>query len=337
MIVMAFGKFIGQKEIKRRLSVMMQGEPSQSFLFTGPVGSGKRTIAGELAKALVCENPTADGACNNCNCCRYYDAGTLPDVVRLDGEESNIKVADVRRTVVSGSAMPPQIARRKVFLIDCDKLNEEGQNAILKSVEEPPAGAVFILMAADKSHLLPTILSRVIEFKLVGYSEEEIRSIVKTRYGDIDNGRLEFITDFSAGLPGKAIAMCEDEEFGELRDKIFDIMIKMPEKSYTDILYDDFAFWDENKSRVDDLLVFMLWVIGDIAMMLKAPDSADIRYKDKKDEIRGMISRHSYLSTTRLGNCATAVNEMIRGMNVNVNYESACCSMLLKVHKELRQ
>ena len=59
---MAFGKFIGQKEIKRRLSVMMQGEPSQSFLFTGPEGSGKHTIASELAKALVCEAPTPDGA-----------------------------------------------------------------------------------------------------------------------------------------------------------------------------------------------------------------------------------------------------------------------------------
>ena len=333
---MAFGKFIGQKEIKRRLSVMMQGEPSQSFLFTGPEGSGKHTIASELAKALVCEAPTPDGACGSCNCCRYYDAGTLPDVVKLD-EEGNIKVADVRRIVVSGTGMPPQISKRKVFIINCDKLNEEGQNAILKSVEEPPVSCAFILMAADKSHILPTILSRVIEFKLACYSEEEIRSVVKMRYPDVEEEKLGFITDFAAGIPGRAIAMVDAEEFAEFRDRVFDMIITMPKKTYTDILYKDFAFLDENKSRIEDILVFMLRVISDIAIMLKVPDSGEIRYKDKAGQIRAMLSECDHLTTTSLARASDAVDELVKGLKVNVSYESACCSMLLKIHKELKR
>ena len=163
---MSFSELIGQYEAKKRLGVPLVGQPGHAFLLIGPSGIGKKTLGREFAKGLLCSHPTENGGCGTCPNCIYMREHTHPDYreLLLASGEKNIKVADVRSKILSDVGIMAQIATRKVYLIDADGLAEEGQNALLKTLEEPPSHAIFIL-ATTEVHKIPiTILSRCQRF-----------------------------------------------------------------------------------------------------------------------------------------------------------------------------
>ena len=99
---MAFSDLIGQNGIKKTLAAAVSERQSGTFMFEGPLGSGRHTFAEEFAKALMCDDPGENGACGKCNCCKYYDAGTTPDVVRVykPSDSKNVKVSYIKETIV---------------------------------------------------------------------------------------------------------------------------------------------------------------------------------------------------------------------------------------------
>lgn len=338
---MGFLSIVGQTELKKRLTNMISGQMPQSFLISGAQGMGKHLVAEELAKSLMCSNPTSAGACGKCNNCRYFEAGTHPDIKRIeatDGRKS-IRIADLRSEVSGDIAVNPQLAPRKVYVINGDQLGNESQNLLLKSLEEPPRGVAFILMVSDSSRIIPTIMSRVTELKLRTYSGEEIKEILKRKIAEdgkepVSDDRLSFVASFSSGIPGRALSLADDETFAEARDRIVNLVISMPSMSLTDLLYDEFSFWDKNRDRIEEMLLLLLWTLGDLSALLATPDKGIIKNADKERELIGFLSDNKWISYINISNAANAVTEFARGLKVNVNFESACCSMFLKIHKE---
>ena len=121
---MAFSRITGQKQIKLRLAAEAQRRGSGAYMLSGPEGSGKRMLAEEFAKALMCSDAGPDGACGKCSNCKYFDSYTTPDVTRVyePTDTKNVKVDFIKDNVVAESYLKPQFARTKTFIIDFDYL-----------------------------------------------------------------------------------------------------------------------------------------------------------------------------------------------------------------------
>ena len=156
-----FDAVVGQKALTTTLlNAITSGKLAHAYLFCGPRGVGKTTCARIFAKTINCLNPKADGsACGECESCKAFDEGRSYNIHELDAASNN-SVDDMRQLIEQVS-IPPQIGRYKVFIIDeVHMLSTAAFNAFLKTLEEPPAHAIFILATTEKQKIIPTILSR---------------------------------------------------------------------------------------------------------------------------------------------------------------------------------
>lgn len=158
---MTFDSVVGQHALTTTLkNAVKSGKLAHAYLFCGPRGVGKTTCARIFAKAINCENPSQDGeACNVCESCKAFNEQRSYNIFELDAASNN-SVENIK-ALMEQTRIPPQVGRYKVFIIDeVHMLSQAAFNAFLKTLEEPPAHAIFILATTEKHKILPTILSR---------------------------------------------------------------------------------------------------------------------------------------------------------------------------------
>ena len=158
---MSFDTVVGQAALTTTLkNAVKSGKLAHAYLFCGPRGVGKTTCARIFAKAINCQNPTAEGeACNTCESCQSFNEQRSLNIFELDAASNN-SVEHIK-TLMEQTRIPPQVGKYKVFIIDeVHMLSTAAFNAFLKTLEEPPAHVIFILATTEKHKILPTILSR---------------------------------------------------------------------------------------------------------------------------------------------------------------------------------
>lgn len=331
----SFSHIIGQRTAKARIRPLLQGRPEQVYLITGPEGIGKRLFASDMAKALLCNHPNENGGCGLCGPCRYFEESTHPDFVHLSPQpgEKSIRVAQVREKVVSDVFMYPQISGRKVYLIEADYLNEEGQNALLKTLEEPPKSVIIILTVSDTDKLLDTIISRSVTVPLTPNTDREIQEILSGGAG-VGEQEAALVSAVSKGIPGVALKMAGDDSLSEIRKTIADLLNALPVIRYSDLLSDRYEFFEENKERISEILTVLEMGLGDIAMLITNPSHTLLRVVDKRDNIIRMIDA-KLITSLSVDRASAAVSAATRAINSNYSFESSICTMLLSVQKEL--
>ncbi|MFL5705389.1 MAG: DNA polymerase III subunit gamma/tau, partial [Ktedonobacteraceae bacterium] len=159
-----FGDLVGQEPIIRTLkNALSNGNLAHAYLFTGPRGTGKTSTARLLAKTINCSNPVNGEPCNTCQQCREITAGNSFNVIEIDAASNRgiDSIRDLREKVM----MPPSTGKYKVYVLDeAHMLTTEAFNALLKTLEEPPDYAIFVMATTDVHKMLPTVLSRCQRF-----------------------------------------------------------------------------------------------------------------------------------------------------------------------------
>lgn len=209
-----FDTVVGQAHITTTLkNAIRHGQLAHAFLFCGPRGVGKTTCARILAKTINCENQTKEGeACNKCNSCISFNEGTSLNIHELDAASNN-SVDDIR-TLVDQVRFAPQAGKYKVYIIDeVHMLSSSAFNAFLKTLEEPPSYAIFILATTEKHKILPTILSRcqIFDFKRITLNDtvEHLQEICGKEDIKADKAALQVIAQKSEGCMRDALSILD--------------------------------------------------------------------------------------------------------------------------------
>ncbi len=205
---MGFEELLGNQRLKDNLcSGIRRGRLSHFYLISGPAGSGKRTLARLLAAAILCRGE--DKPCMECSACRKVMAGSHPDFISVtDPEHKNVAVKIVRQ-VREEMFVRPNEADKKIYLFP-QELGVEGQNALLKILEEPPSYGVFILLADNPEKLLPTVRSRCTELSLQSLPQELLRSRLQQEFPDADADTVNAAIGRSGGYLGQALQLLEE-------------------------------------------------------------------------------------------------------------------------------
>lgn len=330
-----FNSLFGQNELKARLGNAIMNLPGHAFVFVGPSGIGKTTFSRAFAMGLLCENPSLNGGCGKCNNCRYFISGSHPDYkeLLLKDKEKTIKTETIRKAVCGDILMLPQISKRKVYFIDADDINEQGQNALLKTLEEPPEYAIIILAISATINLLPTILSRVINVQFHRNTTTEIVEILKSHDSDTDKP-YKFLAKFADGIPGDALQFLDNDNFSAHRDEIISMMIKLPRSSRSDLLLDYFTYFDSNKSQSEVLIGIMQTWVRDLLVLVTCPGSMEFINDDKRELLIKSCPKSSN-SINALTNAYKIIQNAHRGIALNSSFENCICSMFLQLRKEL--
>ena len=205
---MGFDELLGNARLKENLRASLnRGRVSHFYLISGPAGSGKKTLARLLAAAILCKS--ADKPCLSCSACRKVMADTHPDFITVkDPEHKNIAVKIVRQ-IREDMFVRPNEADRKIYMFAQD-LGDEGQNALLKVLEEPPEYGVFLLLSDNPEKLLVTVRSRCTELQLQALPEDLLRSRLLKAFPQADPDTIAAAVSRSGGYLGQALQLLEN-------------------------------------------------------------------------------------------------------------------------------
>lgn len=214
-----FSEIIGQEHIKEHLkNAIISGMPSHAYIIQGEEGMGKSMVANAFAGGLLCETGAGE-PCLKCHSCKQFMSGNHPDVRIITSEKSNIiKVDEVRKQIIDDIQIKPYSSDYKIYIIpNAQRMNPQAQNALLKTLEEPPQYAVIMLLCTNAKMLLDTIVSRCVTLDIRPLKDSQVSECLMKRYKKPDY-MANVIAAFARGSIGRALLLAEDEAFIELRD-----------------------------------------------------------------------------------------------------------------------
>ncbi len=218
-----FDDFFGMDALIGRLKGVA-GDPVHAYLFCGPEGTGKRSLAAIAARALNCQGQAAQKPCDTCPSCARYLSGNHPDHIVVRSEKA-IGVDDVRGLVERVSIKPYEGGRHTVAIEDADAMTVQAQNALLKTLEEPPGDAVFFLLAKSASPLLSTVRSRVRLVRFPPLGDEAVRkALEKLGMAPL---RANALAQLSEGSVGRALTLDADQDYWALRERVMASLMKL--------------------------------------------------------------------------------------------------------------
>ena len=258
------------------------GRSSHAYLFLGGAGAGKRLIANTFAKALQCEG--THHPCDSCKSCHAFNHGNHPDVIYFQPLKNGktYTIEDVREQLLETVDLKPFQYEKKIYIIEkADTLNIQSQNALLKTLEEPPAHAVFLLLAERAEAFLPTILSRVVVMKIRPLSAETVADYLMQAGHTAEESHI--LSAYAQGRIGQALELVADEGFREMRQDILGKLEALPSMSEGDayLLAKDLESYKNDLRFLD---IMELWY-RDLLTAKSLREEGYLIQKDKKDAI----------------------------------------------------
>ena len=290
------------------------GRSSHAYLFLGGAGAGKRLIANTFAKALQCEGEKRP--CDSCKSCHAFNHGNHPDVIYFQPLKNGktYTIEDVREQLLE----TPFQYEKKIYIIEkADTLNIQSQNALLKTLEEPPAHAVFLLLAERAEAFLPTILSRVVVMKIRPLSAETIADYLMQAGHLAEESHI--LSAYAQGRIGQALELVEDEGFREMRQDILGKLEALPSMSEGDayLLAKDFEVYKNDLRFLD---IMELWY-RDLLTAKSLREEGYLIQRDKKDAIFRAAKEPAALLAKKAAAVRTARMRLAQNANFRLTVE----------------
>jgi DNA polymerase-3 subunit delta' len=333
-----FNGIVGQSiPIGQLRTFIRNGTLPHALLFTGDDGVGKKSAATALAMACNCmtlaatlgNRPHADSidACGQCPPCRKITGNHHPDILYIAPLSGVIRIAQIR-SLLDTLALKPNEARRRVVIVsDAWAMNDEAGNALLKALEEPPEGTLFVLTARQTSDLLPTIASRCRRLRFSPLTADAIKQLL-ARSHDAEDQLIETIASLSAGSYTRANSMIDDRWL-KRRDWIIEVMQQMGDDSASDEIRVWLAFAEmlaNNKLRVEESLEIITMWLRDMLVVRWSPQR--VFNRDKMDMLTAAARR---VSPRQLLDQMDAVDKAQSAMRSNTNLRLTMDAMVLRM------
>lgn len=323
-----FHDILGHEQIIAHLqNAIAEDKVSHAYIFNGPEASGKMMLAEAFAMALQCEGE-GKRPCLECRSCRQAADHNQPDIIYVSHEKPNtIGVDDIRTQINNDIDIKPYSSRYKVYIVDeAQKMNQQAQNALLKTIEEPPAYAIILLLTTNADSFLQTILSRCITLNLKAVKEDKIKEYLMKHY-QIPDYQADICAAFSQGNVGKAIQLASSEEFGELKASVLQLMKRLEDIDLYEMTgaVKQIA---EYKLSVNDYFDLMMIWFRDV-LYLKATNDVDgLIFKDEVYDIKKQAAKRSYQGIETI---LEALEKAKIRLNANVNFDLVIELLLLTI------
>lgn len=305
------GQFIGHKSIidsfKKRVDL---GEISHAHIIVGEDGIGKSNLANKLARNILGK----------------FEEKDYIDIINYRCKKASFGVDDVREIVDEINKKPFEGDKKVIIIYDGNKLTVQAQNALLKTIEEPPKGVYIILLCESLELILDTIKSRCQIYKLTPLTKEDIRSYIgRINEDDLSQEEINAAIAYSEGIPGRAEAFLRDSSLKELRNTLVDLLFLIT-KSNTKELLEFETKITAFKDKKEDILNILASFIRDIIIYKEIRDGNGIINGDKIESIKKLTIEMSY---KRLNNIIDKIGEARRSLLSNSNFQLTIRVMLI--------
>ena len=284
-------------------------------------------IADAFSMTLECEKKGTE-PCMECHSCKQALGKNQPDIIYLQHEKPNtISVDDIRSQINNDIGVKPYSSPYKVYIVDeAEKMNVQAQNALLKTIEEPPAYAVILLLTNNAEIFLPTILSRCVRLSLKAVPDEKIKAYLMENY-EVPDYKADVCVAFAQGNVGKAIELAESEDFNEIKNSALQLIKRLDDIELYEMT-EAVKQISNYKLQINDYFdLIMIWY-RDVLLYKATADVNKLIFKEEVYEIKKEASRSSYGG---IENILEALEKAKIRLNANVNFDLVIELLLLTI------
>ena len=322
-----FKDIIGQESIKKHLQTAIKtGNLSHAYIINGEYGSGRQTIASALAKTIQCQSKTDDtDACGVCTSCKQAESHNHPDIKYITHDKTSISVNDIREQLNNDISIKPYSSEYKIYIIpDANKMTEQAQNALLKTIEEPPVYAIIILLTENCHSLLPTIRSRCVTLTMNPIEKDKICTYLENKF-QLEPEQAQIAANYCQGNIGKAIRFASSSDFIEMKNQVLKLLKNLDSMDIASII-DTIKEFSTHKNDINDYLDLMLLWYRDVLMFKVTKDANLLLYSDEYSAISEQATKRDY---ENIENIIAAIDKAKVRLKANVNFDVTIELMIL--------
>lgn len=327
-----FKDILGNENILEHFSKAMENEKiSHAYIINGEKGMGKKTLAKAFAMTLLCE-ASGQEPCMKCHSCIQALTDNNPDIIYVKHEKPNlISVDEIRNQLVNDVDLKPYSYKYKVYIIeDAQLMNVQAQNAMLKTIEEPPEYAVIMLLTTNMELMLQTVLSRCVTLNMQSLKKEIIKQYLMKKEKVVDY-QAEIAASFAGGNLGKAISLVSSAEFSEMLEEVTQLMRYIKDMQAYEVVAAVKRAADYKYTFNDYIDLMILW-FRDVLLYKASMNVNDLIFKSELKTIKQHAANSSYNGIEEI---LRALDKAKVRLKANVNFDIAIELMFMTIRDNI--
>lgn len=325
-----FKDIIGQEQLKEHLqNAISMNKVSHAYIINGERSSGKEFVAKVFAMTLQCEKQGTE-SCGECHSCKQAMSQNHPDIIFVSHEKPNtIGVEDIRNQINNDIVIKPYSGPRKIYIMnEGEKMTVQAQNALLKTLEEPPEYAVILILTANVDAFLPTILSRCVVLNMKPVADELVKKYLMSEL-HVPDYKANICVAFARGNIGKAKLLASSEEFEKVKEEAI-TLVKYINDMETNEIVKAIKKISEYKLDVNDYLDILSVWYRDVLLYKATRDINSLIFRDELQQITRVADRSTYEG---IENIVNALEQAKRRLQANVNFDLTMELLLLTIQE----